>query len=86
MIFVQVCLGSSCHLKNSMQLVNMIKKEIEDGGMKNDIVLIGGFCLGKCNREGVSIKVDDDIFTGVTVEGIKDFYEKNILSRVKAGG
>lgn len=86
MIFVQICLGSSCHLKNSMQIVELFQKELEKLGLENDIILNGGFCFGKCNREGVSIMVDDDIFTGVTVESFRNFFEDNIISRLKAGG
>lgn len=85
MIVVQICLGSSCHLKGSMDLVEMLEKEIKEKNLEDEVVLTGGFCLGKCNREGVTVKVDDDEFVGVTVGGFREFFDKNILERVKAG-
>lgn len=83
MVFVQVCVGSSCHLKGSETVVELMKKSIEQYSLSDDIVLSGSFCIGKCNRSGVTIQVDDDIFTGINAENFKDFFEKNILRAVK---
>lgn len=83
MVFVQVCVGSSCHLKGSETVVELMKKSIEQYSLSDDIVLSGSFCIGKCNRSGVTIQVDDDIFTGINAENFNDFFEKNILRAVK---
>lgn len=44
---------------------------------------MGNFCMGKCNRIGVTIQVEDDIFTGVTKEGFQQFFEENVLTRIE---
>ncbi|MDE6302274.1 MAG: (2Fe-2S) ferredoxin domain-containing protein, partial [Clostridia bacterium] len=50
MIFVDVCVGSSCHLSGSHEIVEMMKNEIAKRNLDDEVVLSGCFCLGKCNR------------------------------------
>ncbi|MBQ1978194.1 MAG: (2Fe-2S) ferredoxin domain-containing protein [Ruminococcus sp.] len=80
---VQICVGSSCHLKGSAQIVELIQKAVADNGIESDVTLAGSFCIGKCNREGVTIQVDDDIHTGITVENFREFFSENILKKIK---
>ena len=82
-MIVQICVGSSCHLKGSEQIVTLLQKALEENGLDNEVTLAGSFCSGKCNRIGVTVQVDDDIFTGVTPETFQTFFEKNILDRIK---
>ena len=60
-MIIQVCVGSSCHLKGSMDIVGLLKKAIEDNHLERDVTLAGSFCTGRCNRNGVTITVDDDV-------------------------
>ncbi len=87
MIFVGICIGSSCHLKGSEQLVELFQNKIKDEKLENDVVLFGSFCLGKCNRVGVSISVGDgtneEIIPGVTPESFNTFWAENILPKLK---
>lgn len=80
---VQICVGSSCHLKGSAQIVELIQKAVADNGIESDVTLAGSFCIGKCNREGVTIQVDDDIHTGITVENFREFFSEHILKKIK---
>ncbi len=87
MLFVSICVGSSCHLKGSEQLVELFQNRIKADGLENDIVLSGSFCLGKCNRVGVTLSVGDgineEIIPGVTPEGFNSFWNEIILVRLK---
>ena len=78
-MIVQICVGSSCHLKGSEKLVEMFQSKIADCKLDGDITLAGSFCTGKCNREGVTVMVDDVIYTGVTPENFNSFFEDRIL-------
>jgi len=49
----------------------------------NDVTLAGSFCTGRCNREGVTISVDDDVYTGITPEGFNSFFEDKVLKRIR---
>ena len=84
MVIVQVCVGSSCHLKGSGEIVELLERAVEEHGIQDDVVLTGSFCIGKCNRVGVTVQVNDDIHVGVTVENFSDFFRSNILSLVMA--
>lgn len=76
---VQICIGSSCYLKGSQKLVEMFQSAIESYHLDRDVILSGSFCTGKCNREGVSITVDDVVYTGITPEKFEPFFRENVL-------
>ena len=83
-MIIQICIGSSCHLKGSERLVELFQDAIKDSGYYDEITLAGSFCTGRCNREGVTITVDDDIYTGVTPENLTAFFEDNVMKKLKA--
>ena len=78
-MIIQVCVGSSCHLKGSPEIVEMFQKAVADYHLEDEITLAGSFCIGKCNRIGVTVQVDDDIHTGITKENFKEFFKENVL-------
>ncbi len=79
-MIVQVCIGSSCHLKGSHDIVELLKAAIEKHNLQDEITLAGSFCIGKCNRVGVTVQVDDEVYTGITREGFNEFFNDKILS------
>ena len=83
MIFVQVCVGSSCHLKGSQDIVELFEKAVKDHNIEDKVVLSGSFCIGKCNRVGVTVQVDDEIHVGITRENFKEFFTENILKVIE---
>ena len=86
MLIVQVCVGSSCHLKGSQDIVELLEAAIAEHHIEDDIVLTGSFCIGKCNRVGVTVQVNDDVHVGVTRENFREFFEKNILAAIETEG
>ena len=78
-MIIQVCVGSSCHLKGSPEIVELFQKVVADYHLEDEITLAGSFCIGKCNRIGVTVQVDDDIHTGITKENFKEFFKENVL-------
>ena len=79
MLIVQICVGSSCHLKGSEQIVELLESAIAEHHIEDDVVLSGSFCIGKCNRVGVTVQVNDDIHVGVTRDNFREFFKTNIL-------
>lgn len=84
-MIIQVCVGSSCHLKGSAEIVELFQNAIHENKLDDEIALAGSFCIGKCNRIGVTIQVDDDIHTGITRENFKEFFNDNVLARFNEG-
>lgn len=78
-MIIQVCVGSSCHLKGSADIVELFQNAIQEHGLEGEITLAGSFCIGKCNRIGVTVQIDDDIHTGVTRENFKEFFTEKVL-------
>ena len=80
---VFVCVGSSCQLKGSYEVIELLTKRVKEEHLENQIELKGTFCLGKCGVAGVSIKVDDEIITGVTPKNFDDVFNNHILTKIK---
>ena len=83
MLIVQVCVGSSCHLKGSETIVSLLESAIAEHHVEDDVVLTGSFCIGKCNRVGVTVQVNDDVHVGVTAENFRECFKKNILDVIE---
>ena len=83
MVFVQVCVGSSCHLKGSQEIVELLEQAAEEHKITDDIVLTGSFCIGKCNRTGVTVQVNDDVHVGITRDNFREFFKTKILDVVE---
>ena len=86
MLFVQVCVGSSCHLKGSQDIVELLEAAVERYQLEDEVVLSGSFCIGQCNRVGVTIQVNDDVHVGVTKENFREFFKKTILDVIQSEG
>lgn len=83
MVFIDVCVGSSCHLTGAPEIVEMLKNELSKRGLEDEVVLSGCFCVGKCNRVGVSVKVDDEVYTGITRDNFREFFDNTVLTAIK---
>lgn len=83
MLIVQICVGSSCHLKGSAEIVQLFEAAIAEHHIEDDVVLTGSFCIGKCNRVGVTVQINDDIHVGVTTENFREFFKEHILDAIR---
>lgn len=81
-MIIEICVGSSCYLKGSQDIVELFQKEIEKRQLENEITLAGCFCKGRCNRDGVTVTVDDEVYVGLTREKFNDFFEENVLKKL----
>ena len=79
-MLVQICVGSACHIKGAPEIIEMLTKAVEAHGLQNDVAMAGCFCSGQCNRQGVTILVDDEICTGITRENFKEFFDEKVLA------
>ena len=82
-MIIQVCVGSSCHLKGSAEIVELLQKAVEEHHLEDEITLVGSFCIGKCNRIGVTVQVDDDVCVGITRETFKEFFNERVLKGIE---
>ena len=76
-----VCIGSSCHLKGSRQVVETLQRLIAENGLGEKVELGGTFCMGNCVN-GVNVTLDDKLYS-LSPETTKEFFEKEILPKVQ---
>lgn len=77
---IYVCVGSACHLRGSHQIINLMKENLERHQLTDQVSLNATFCLGKCDS-GVTIKVDDELITGVSPENFEQIFQTYILKK-----
>ena len=77
---ITVCIGSSCHIKGSRQVVEQLQYLIAEHDLGEKVELGGTFCMGKC-QQGVCVTVND-AFYSVTPETVEEFFAKEILAKV----
>ena len=78
---ITVCIGSSCHIKGSRQVVEKLQNLVAENNIGDKIELGGTFCMGNC-QQGVCVTVDDE-FHSVTPENVNEFFNNVVLARVK---
>ena len=78
MLKITVCIGSSCHIKGSRQVVERFQQLIAENDLSGKVELGGTFCMGQC-QSGVCVTVGDQIFS-VSPETATSFFEENIIN------
>lgn len=77
---ITVCIGSSCHIKGSRQVVERLQYLIRENGIGDKAELAGTFCMGKC-QQGVCVTVDGAFFS-VSPDTVDEFFRVNVLEKV----
>ncbi len=77
---ITVCIGSSCHLKGSHQVVEKLQELIARNDLDKKVELAGTFCMDRC-QEGVCVTVDDEFYS-VSPDTVEEFFNKNVLPKV----
>ena len=77
---VTVCIGSSCHIKGSRQVVEKLQALISDGNLGDKVQLGGTFCLGECQK-GVCVMVEEKFYS-VSPDTVEEFFKNEILAKL----
>ena len=77
---ITVCIGSSCHIKGSRQVVGELQRLIKENELGEKVELGGTFCMGKC-QQGVCVTVDE-VFHSVTPETVEEFFSDEVMAKV----
>ncbi|UXF01251.1 hypothetical protein IB67_06775 [Fervidobacterium riparium] len=68
-MIVQICLGSSCHLKGAYRIVETLKSRLGDV-----VDLRGSLCMGRC-AEGINIKAGEELIPNVSENNLESVIE-----------
>ena len=63
---IEICVGSSCFVKGSNELVELLKKYLDENDLNDKVQLKGSFCMGQCAR-GLGVRVNGKLLEGVTL-------------------
>ena len=78
---VIICIGSSCHLKGSRQVVEKLQALVKEHHLEDKVELGGTFCMGDCVN-GVNVTVDGEKHS-VSPDTTEEFFQKEILAKVQ---
>lgn len=79
---IYVCIGSSCHQKSSYDVMKEIRYLISQNGLDEKVTLQSAFCLGHC-ADGITIKVNEEIITGVGMGNVAEIFKAKVLDVCK---
>lgn len=79
---LMVCVGSSCHLQHSRELIDRLKALILENDLENEVELKGSFCMGHCAEQGVCVKFDDQVYS-LTMDTVDGFFQDTVVAKVK---
>ena len=79
---LKVCVGSSCHLRGSYDVIEEMKRLIAAHGMEGKIDLQASFCMGNC-QNGVSLKADEVLVHNANKDNCEELFLTEVLPRMK---
>lgn len=78
---ITVCIGSSCHLKGSRQVVEQLQQLVSENNLKEQVELAGTFCMNQC-QTGVNVAVDGENHS-VSPETVDSFFNEQVLAKLR---
>lgn len=79
-MIVTICIGSSCHLKGSREIIEKLQQLLHEKGLIKDVELRGSFCMGECVN-GVCVKIEEELFS-LSPSSVEQFFSEQILNRL----
>ncbi|MGF7141784.1 NADH:ubiquinone oxidoreductase subunit E [Anaerotaenia torta] len=83
MMEVKICIGTSCHLNGSYNVIQSIQQLLEEYSLHDMVKLEAYFCMKQCQSKGVSITIDGTNYR-VEPENARTFFLEQIKS-LKSG-
>jgi len=81
MINVSVCIGSSCHLRGSYNVIQTFQHLIEENLLYDKIDFKGAFCMKQCDQSGVTVMVDGRKYI-VDPDRAIEFFKNTIMAKI----
>ena len=77
---IKICIGSSCHIKGSRQVVETFQDLAAKHGLSDKVEMSGTFCMGNCKND-VSVSIGTEVFS-VSPDTVDSFFDTEILPRL----
>ncbi|WMJ22090.1 NAD(P)H-dependent oxidoreductase subunit E [Paludicola sp. MB14-C6] len=83
MIEVKVCVGSSCHMKGSYQVIKTFEELIQRNKLEDFVKLKASFCLGCC-LNGIATTIDGTPVNNVGFSNAEKIFYEEIYNKAIA--
>ncbi len=71
---IELCIGSSCHVRGSFDVVEAFKKIIAERGLEDEVHLKGSFCMNACSDK-VSVRHNGVVYK-VKPDGVEALFDQ----------
>ena len=78
MLELSVCIGSSCHLKGSYNIIQLFQQIIEENALHDKIDFKANFCMKECQGTGVAVSINGTAHH-VQPENAREFFKTTIM-------
>ena len=79
MIDLNICVGSSCHLKGSYKVIRALEKLIAEASLEKQIEMKAQFCMQQC-QNAVSISLGEEYYS-VSPDTVETFFEDVVMKK-----
>lgn len=73
MVTVEICVGSSCYVRGSDRVAEVLDQLIRQHDLDASMELVGAFCMEGCSM-GVSLRIGDTVYTEITPDTVEDLF------------
>ena len=81
MLELSVCIGSSCHLKGSYNIIQTFQQLIEEHKIHDKVDFKATFCMKQCQNDGVAVSFNGTS-THIKPDMAREFFQSTILPLV----
>jgi NADH:ubiquinone oxidoreductase subunit E len=81
MVVINVCIGTSCHLNGSYNIVQIFQQLIEEYSLHEKIDFKAIFCAKQCQNKGVSVTIDGEAYR-IGPEDVRELFQNTVLSKI----
>lgn len=78
MSIIEICVGSSCHIKGSYQVIQTYKALIKQYGLEDQVELRASFCMQKCTG-GIAAAFDGESIGNLSVKNCEAIFMEKIV-------
>lgn len=84
MLTVVICVGSSCYVRGSDKVAETFERLIQQEELEDRVELVGAFCMEHCSM-GVSVRVNEKVYSEVGPEDAESFFYNEVVARLQQG-
>ena len=79
---ITVCVGSSCHVRGSHEIIQRYGDLIAEHRLKEQVSLRGSFCMERC-AEGVNMDIDGEPLSAQSLKDAERIFHDKVLSKLR---